>query len=494
MKKVGIIVAILAVLAAAGGGAYYYFTNTPKNLFLLSEKKSLEDYSDYSGDRFGQELDFQEKTAKEAYSNVLKLAVDVPESLLEEYGIPTSLLDSTSIEFVQGHDPKAKKSEVSFTPTIGGGSTDAFTWFSDDKAQYVKAPLFNDTLMVKNDEMESAYEKLIGEPAPKEFDLKSLNLNKLMESNVTTEDLNDIQGRYIKVIVDSLENDQFEEKDAKTKIFDKEQELKAVTMTMEKADVQRVGTNIVKELRKDKDVKKIYDSAVGVYGEQSYDSLLDDLQKEVDNVEIDKVVATNYIDGKDVLKRNIVVTQKGKDLFTIDATQQFDNGVKIDATLVDEDGMVVTLKGASTGKDDAKDEYTLAMEASDETGSPFSVVLKNESTLKDLERKGTMNVIVNDEGDTELFTAAADYTTVTDEKNNKQTSKADITFPISNENVVLHYDANTTLKAKLDFDTKNAKDLNALSEAESQEIQENLLTNVFTIVDQLNLQDVFGGY
>lgn len=494
MKKVGIIVAILAVLAAAGGGAYYYFTNTPKNLFLLSEKKSLEDYSDYANSRFEQETEFQEKTAKEAYSNVIKLAVDVPESVLNEFGIPTSLLDSTSVEFVQAHDPKANKSEVSFTPTIGGGSTDPFTWFSDDKAQYVKAPLFNDTLMVKNDEMEQAYEKLVGESAPKEMDLNALNLNKLMDSNLTVEDLNDIQQRYIKVIVDSLEDDQFEKKDATTKIFDKEQKLSAVTMTMKKADVQRVGTNIIKELRDDKQLKEMYDSSSAVYGEQSYDSLLDDLQKEVDDVNVDEVVVTNYIDGKDVLKRDIVIKQDGKELAKMNTTQQFDNGVKMDATFVDETGFTINVKGTSTGTDDAKDDYTLTTSSDEDGISPVEITVKNEATLKGSERKGTLDVAVKDEEATEPFTVKTAYTMDTDKKNNTQKSNADITIPMGDDNIVVHYNMDTTLKAKLDFDTKNAKDLNALSDAELQEVQGNLLTNVFTIVDQLNLQDMFGTY
>lgn len=105
-KAIAIVVALVVLVAAGGFGVYYYFTNTPKNKYLLSEKKSYEDVSNYLSERYKDEMALSNKMPNESYKSSITLGAELPETLTSEFGIPTDLIKSSKIELSAAHDPK----------------------------------------------------------------------------------------------------------------------------------------------------------------------------------------------------------------------------------------------------------------------------------------------------------------------------------------------------------------------------------------------------
>ncbi|MGK9070218.1 hypothetical protein KXR92_13860, partial [Staphylococcus warneri] len=58
----------------------------------------------------------------------------------------------------------------------------------------------------------------------------------------------------------------------------------------------------------------------------------------------------------------------------------------------------------------------------------------------------------------------------TDTKNNQQKQKLNVEFKIENEPINIILNADTKLKEKIDFDTKDAKDFNDLSEKDKEKL------------------------
>lgn len=128
MKK-GLIIGIIVALLALGGGgyaAYNFFTNTPKNLYLLSEQQSMKSLSEYVEKRYPEEMKFQKEMKDNSYDTTLNISADIPETLLESANVPKSVVDASSIQFHMAHDPKAENSILAFNPTIADEKIGSF--------------------------------------------------------------------------------------------------------------------------------------------------------------------------------------------------------------------------------------------------------------------------------------------------------------------------------------------------------------------------------
>lgn len=484
-KKVGIIVGVLVLLLAAAGGIYYYMTNTPKNKYLLSEKQSMETWGSYFDERFKNEVALQDEMVNESYRGSVKLSAEVSDSLLSSLGVPASMVESTNLVFNAGHDEKNQQSELSFVPTFAGTEIDKFEWTADKDAQYIAAPLFNDKLMVKNADMKKVYERIAGEPAPEDFDPSMLNLNELMASNMTQEEAEEMQYRYLKVVMDSLEDEQFEKGKETTDVFGKKEELNTVTMTLEDADIKRVLKNVGAELKKDEKIKKMFGSSITSVTTKSYEESIDDLLKDIDDEKFGKIVAKNFLDGKTIVKRDINWTgADGKEdnnmLFTM--TEKVDDDVQVVAELKSSDQAVESfrLEGTSKGKGTVKDDYTVT---SITEGEEFAINMKNDEKLDGNKRTNNIDFTITDQTG-ETYNAKYEGTLDSDVKNNKQTSKGTISFDVDGEPIKINIDTTTNVKEKLNVKADGAVDLNTLSDAELQELQDSIETNMEMLFSQ----------
>lgn len=161
-KAIAIVVALVVLVAAGGFGVYYYFTNTPKNKYLLSEKKSYEDVSNYLSERYKDEMALSNKMPNESYKSSITLGAELPETLTSGLGIPADLIKSSKIELSAAHDPKNSASQLAINPTIGDSKMDAFIWSADAKYQYLQGPILKNPLQFNNDQFIEGLEKLTG--------------------------------------------------------------------------------------------------------------------------------------------------------------------------------------------------------------------------------------------------------------------------------------------------------------------------------------------
>lgn len=483
-KKVVLVVGVLVLLLAAAGGIYYYMTNTPKNKYLLSEKRSYDQWNDYLAARYEPEFELQKNMTDDSYLSTLTLSATASEKFLSILGITQETLDATQLKFTMGHDRDLEQSKLAIEPTIASTEIDPFSWTADKDAQYAEAPILDNKLMVKNKDMKAVYERLTGEKPGKDFDPDMFNLNKLMEGDFTQEEIQDLQIRYLDVFMDSLTGEQFEKGKEKTVVFGETETLNTVTMTLENDDIKRIIENVLTEMKTDEEIKKWYDSTLADVNGDSYEKMLDDALKENKNETYGKVIAKNYMDGKDVLKRNIDLMPAEGGTYNVTIMQRIGDDVQFDIVAF-EKGSDETfhIEGTSTGTGDVKDDYTVTI-GDDE--QPFMMHIVNTENVDNDERKNTINVAFIENNET-FFSTVINNVMVTDTKNNQQTSQGSLTFDIEDEPVTFNFDTTTKLKQKLNVKPDGAVDLHAMSDEEFNELKEMLTDNLDLLLSQLSI-------
>ncbi|WP_313019275.1 DUF6583 family protein [Macrococcoides bohemicum] len=489
MKKskgllLGIIAALVLLIGGGGAAAYYFLTNTPKNAYFLSEKESMESLQDYFNNRFENETKFQEKMQDDNYAVNMKLGADIPETFISQMGISKSVIDSSNIVFDVAHNSKDKLSNLSITPTIADNKLGEFAWQADRKNQYFSAPVLNDVLSIPNDKIKDTFEKLTGDPTSVEgMTNDSLNLNNLLGgAQLSQEDMNKIIERYSKTFADNVEDDQFKKDKEKVKIFDEEKNLEKLTMTLQPKDTKKIIVAMLEKAKDDKELKDLFTKqAQGV----DYDKALEKALKEVKDQkesEFPKVISTIFVDGKQIMKRNVVMTSKEEEV-KLDALTKVDDNLKIEVKGSAKDATdAFVLTGDSTKKDENyKDDYKIVI---NQDGTREISFVNNSKTDGDKRTdKGTIDLSQLAGQDLKL-----NYTNdlVTDIGNNEQKQKAELSVNVQNEPVKLMIDAVTKLKQDVKVKSDGAKDLSTMSDSDLQKIQDDISENFNKIFEDVS--------
>lgn len=477
-KAIAIVVALVVLVAAGGFGVYYYFTNTPKNKYLLSEKKSYEDVSNYLSERYKDEMALSNKMPNESYKSSITLGAELPETLTSGLGIPADLIKSSKIELSAAHDPKNSASQLAINPTIGDSKMDAFVWSADAKYQYLQGPILKNPLQFNNDQFIEGLEKLTGEKMSTEDGLTNdtLNLNSIMSTPISQDELNDLVNRYMKFTIDQLNDDLFKKGSEEVDVFGKKQKLDTITLDMKNTDVKNLTIAVVEEASNDKDLQKLLkqsDATIDV--KKELQTVLKSL-KETKAADFPAIKSIIYVDGKTILKRDIVIGIDEEKLHIV-ADTKVDKEVQLKVVGTDKEQTgTLTIEGSSTGSKDFKDDYTIKL--SDQDTPMFEIQLTNDEKVDGKKRTNAMalNFTAPDE---DPFKITYDQEMTTDVKNNSQDSKGTVAFDVQGENIKLFVDTKTKLKEPLKLDVPNAKNVNDMTEDEVIKLREEV-TNVFT--------------
>ncbi|WP_414049013.1 hypothetical protein [Macrococcus animalis] len=488
MKKskgliLGIIAALVLLIGGGGAAAYFFLTNSPKNAYLLSEQESMKTMQDYFNKRFENETKFQEKIKDDSYAVNLKLGADVPETIVSQMGVPKSVIDSSNIVVDMAHDSKEKLSNLSITPTIADNKLGEFAWQADDKNQYLSAPVLNDVLSIPNDKIVETIKKISGPSTSTEgMTNDTLNLNNVLgNAQVSQEDVNKIIDRYSKTIADNLNDEQFKKDKEKVKIFDEEKDLEKLTMTLQPKDVKNILTKVLEQAKDDKELKELITKQAK---DADYDKELDKALKELKDQkesEFPKIISTIYVDGKNILKRNLVMSSD-KEEVKLDALTKIDDNIKIDIKGSSKDAPeAFALVGESTKKDNNfKDDYKIKIN----DGSDKEILFVNDSKTDGDKRtdKGTLDLSQLAGQDLKL-----DYTNdmVTDLGNNEQKQKAEFSMNIQNEPIKFAIDAVTKLKQDVKVKSDGAKDLSTMSDSDLQDLQQEITENAGKVFEDV---------
>lgn len=470
---VGIVVAFIAIVGIGGAATYYFLTNTPKNTYLLSEQESAKSWKEYFNDRFENEAEFQEKMQDESYETSLKFGAELPESLISQLGVPKSVVDSTNLVLNVGHDPKKENSKLGIEPTIADNKIGNFQWSADKNNQYVESPLFKDVYKVKNNEIKKGVEKASGQPLETTEGQKitndSLNLNTILSgSQISQDDIDKISKRYSDLFVDQLDDDNFKKDKEKVKIFDDEKELKKLTMKLSSKDTKKITVAMLEEAKKDEDIKNIAEKQGNI---KDYDKEINDLLKDAKDEKESKYPKVNsiiYVDGKEILKRDLTITNQDNKKVNIKGTNVIDDGVQVDykISMPGEDGGL-SLKGKSTDGDEIKDKYDLVIE--ENSYSKTTAKLDNTSKV-DGDKRTDKGKLTFSDATSQPFDLNYDHNLTTDTKNNQQKQKLNVDFDVNGENIKLIMDGNTELKKDIKFKKDGAIDFNSLSDSEVEDL------------------------
>jgi len=226
-------------------------------------------------------------------------------------------------------------------------------------------------------------------------------------------------------------------------------------------------TNLKKD-KKDEDIKNIVEKQGNV---KEYDKEIKDLLKKAKDEDVKnypKVKSIIYVDGKEILKRDLTITNKDKEKVRIQGTNVIDDGVQVDykVSAPGEDGGL-TLKGKSTGKDEISDKYDL--EIKENSYSTTTLKLDNKSKVDGDKRtdKGTVTLTPSTGS---KFDLNYENNLTTDVKNNEQKQKFNISFEQNGEPIKLMIDGKTELKKDIKFKKDGAVDFNTLSSSEVDDI------------------------
>ena len=485
-KSKGLIIGLIAAIVLISGGvaAYFFMTNTPKNAYLLSEKKSMDNMSKYLEMRFPEESKFQQKLKDESYASNLKLGVDVPESLTDGFGVSKSMVDSSNIILDLAHNGKEKKSKISITPTIADNNIGAFTWSADRANQYLDAPVLDKPLSIPNNKIVDTLKKLNPTLVEESMTNESLNLNNILSgATISEEDVNKIAERYIKIVVDSVEDEKFKKDKEKVSVFGKNMELDKLAMHLKREDVKKVVLAVLEEAKDDKELQELLKSQnQGKDVKKEIEKLIKDAkQEEVKNYpEINSII---YVDGKDILKRDLTIKGQDSKVLKVLGSSRVDDSVKVDYQVSADNEEVVNVKGESKKSDKKfEDSYKLLFNDGEEKTVSFT----NVSTADGGKR--------NDKGTIDLTSFVGSDMVLnfnnemnTDIGNNEQKQKAEVSFDVEGEPIKFLLDSNTKLKQGVKVDKKDARNLNTMSDSELSDLQtevEDKFDEIFSEVTQ----------
>lgn len=225
---------------------------------------------------------------------------------------------------------------------------------------------------------------------------------------------------------------------------------------------------MLEEAKKDEDLKNIVEKQGNV---KEYDKEIKDLLKDAKDEnasEYPKVKSIIYVDGKEILKRDLTITDKDDEKVKIEGTNIIDDGVQVDykVSAPGEEGGF-TLKGKSTNGDEISDKYELGFEENEY--SKTTLKLDNKSKVDDDKRTDKGKVTFG-QSYGQNFDLNYDHNLTTDTKNNQQKQKLNVDFDLSGEKIKLIMDGKSELKKDIKFKKDGAIDFNSLSESEIDDL------------------------
>lgn len=175
-----------------------------------------------------------------------------------------------------------------------------------------------------------------------------------------------------------------------------------------------------------------------------------------------------FVDGKEILKRDLTITNKDDEQVKLTGANVIDDGVQVDYKLsVPDNEDVITLKGKSTDGDNISDKYKLNVKENEYSNT--MVQLDNKSKVDGDKRtdKGTVTLTPSTGS---KFDLNYENNLTTDVKNNEQKQKFNISFEQNGEPIKLMIDGKTELKKDIKFKKDGAVDFNTLSSSEVDDI------------------------
>lgn len=325
----GIVIAAVAVVAVVVGVAVFARDrvgnmmhaafDSPKEYYEYVEKKKITALSKNMEEGYVsniiEKLDVAEFSAMETIK--IKLGSRGKEfvNMAKTLGVDLSWLDSVGITYTGSQ--KDDKLSVSVVPTLNDVKLLTAKMLMDTKkgAFFIQLPELSEKYLGM--ELGDDYEDMM-----ENFNEVFGTFEKMIKSYPSPEKMEELALKYYQIIMDQVE--EMEKTKAKLEVDDVTQECTLLTMDLRTKDVQKILTAVLKELSKDKEVKKmmmdLFDAMDSEYidSEEMYEDFLDGIDDALDNVEdveIDRFVMEIYLDKSgEVIGRSVTVKVDGEEV------------------------------------------------------------------------------------------------------------------------------------------------------------------------------------
>lgn len=307
------VVALVAILVVANFARlrnfYQKMVSTPEEYYQIIETKQVDELvaTYMSGyDEYMEMLDM------ESFGGSVNLTVELGEELidlLDMSGVEIDWFESANLGFdVTMKDELYKIGAIAGINDVDIISGNAIIDF-EEEFMYMQTPELNENYIG------ASFEDMGIEIDEEMFTTFEMFKKYFPES----EDLENLLSKYILLVVEQL--DDVEEESAELEVGDISQKCTALEVTIDTETAQKIAEAVLTEASKDKDLKKLFESVIGmaeemgypVDAEEIYDEFLVGVEEALDSIEYinmgeNEIVMTVYVNGKgEVIGREIEV-------------------------------------------------------------------------------------------------------------------------------------------------------------------------------------------
>lgn len=481
--KIGIIIAIVAVLLIGGAiAAFTLLSTSDKQTYFKAEKESYNALTDEFEERFADELAWLEVTEENPTESVIDLSAEYKDpyafggvSEMEE------IVNNSTVKITSQADLKGEKLFANIEADVAGMKFEDIRFGLTDTTLLLELPFLKDVLQLESEDLS----ELLHEIDPYTFEEgTSYDFSQVFnqeDNPIPKEDREYLADKYGKLVYDELPDDAFSSEKEKVEVDGESIKAEKVTMHLTEENVQTLVTNLVEEIEKDKRLKEIIEA----YFEDNFmpdedlkmfmddfNQSLADMKEDVDKITLPEGIKSTIWVQKDlIVKRDFnLTTEDGYDeeiAFQLKGTQLLKDGKQkfnYDLNVKDEySDESITLAGDLSRDGDAiKDEVTVGFDE-------FEVIYEGDETLKKSDRDFTRSLSVK----SPYMSGGLFWTG--DSKYEKDQMSANHQLHVEADDIgedMLNVQIGVEgkkVKEIESIDTKNVKDLGKMSEAELDE-------------------------
>jgi len=311
MKKKTWIITIIAFFVVAGGASAFFLLNkTAKEQYFHAEIKTIQHIEELVESRFENETEWVKKSGTKAIDSTYELSGEYIGDTNPEI---QQLLSNSSVAIRMASDPKEKEVEAELNATILGVEIEPIKSYITTEKVILDLPFYDQLLQLKDKD----FGKLMLTFDPTYSGSEDLGLENLLGQNGTLseENMEYLKDEYIMELYESLPEESFTTSDETIDVNGKSLKTEKVTMKLSEAEVKTILTDILQKAKKDSKFKTIvedstqdfvdqYNSASGSAEPMEFDTVMDDLISEVDNIKLPNGInSTIWHDADIIVKR-----------------------------------------------------------------------------------------------------------------------------------------------------------------------------------------------
>ncbi|MBM7704133.1 DUF6583 family protein [Metabacillus iocasae] len=245
--------ALIFVLIGASVTFGVFFSKSAKDIYLLSEYNAYKQLSTELEKKYGNQMEFQEKTLEKPSSTDMKISGNVDMSMAQ--GDPNlemlqRILKETAITIKTEQDPKAKASAGSIMLNAQGTKVGFDMFYSDTQAG-VKIPLIYDDYFYLNTKDYGQFMRMF-DPYYVGPETLEIDYFEWKDLKLTEAEQKHLKEHYSTFLMEQLKEEYFtKEKGIAYKHEGEEMKLTKVTLAMSPEETKQILTNLVSHMSED---------------------------------------------------------------------------------------------------------------------------------------------------------------------------------------------------------------------------------------------------